>query len=688
MQNRILVAHQYLDVPQGTGGGADTSAQRAALGTLLSNLAYFGFAPSVPMLGRLNGLSAAELGAFWAEVEPAFKAVTGADRDMAQFVVYKNFPQEVLAHSEAQYWVNQVLMYLGVPNEWFVEDAAERAPLDERLRLKALRLAEADTLSGIFRELVASKSRWVDAQREQALYLLGQLEGLVLDLSQFGFKENGVTLLAPAFDAGVELVIADATDVMRLAAALSETDVSLRGEVRFRRFTRSQRKRLLALLEATKHLQDDFALRPALWKRLLKGLHPGDYAFEKVQQAYHALYAGECRSFNAKVEAALATRDASVLGLLKSRPGEFMRRLHKLYGLFGAAAAEAFATVVPQLETAQLLKLRGYLRTINQRQQLIYPPRGNWSKAQYVPNTKPAFDEGSLTQVKGAIDGELGKRMAAAFPEGVSLDADTDYIKLPTNDQELAPYGRGTVFHIPEGMTFLRTASYWKTPGVSHSTWFDNGWNFFDEHWAPVGTCCWDHTHEMDGGAVFSGDPTNSKDLEGRACQMIDLYLDELAARGVRYAVWNVLCYSGMPFEDAEEVLATLQWGNVPQKGKLYEPARAQMVFPLKGKSMTKFVAYVDVAKRELVYMDANLRASTTSAGHNAMQLQARMPAFVEYLATLPSVADLFMHAKEGVTPVLYSDAEVEVPEGARAFVFQPTNVRNQYAPLALGTLL
>lgn len=76
------------------------------------------------------------------------------------------------------------------------------------------------------------------------------------------------------------------------------------------------------------------------------------------------------------------------------------------------------------------------------------------------------------------------------------------------------------------------------------------------------------------------------------------------------------------------------------------------------------------------------------AARGNADTLSHRMPAFVEYLASLPSVEDLFSHAPKGTTPVLYSDAEVDLPQGERAFIFQPTNVRNQFEPVELGALL
>lgn len=68
-----------------------------------------------------------------------------------------------------------------------------------------------------------------------------------------------------------------ATDVLRLAAAMSGQDVSLAKAPRFRSFTRAERRELLGLLE---HVEKDegFALRPEQFKRLGEKLHPSEYA--------------------------------------------------------------------------------------------------------------------------------------------------------------------------------------------------------------------------------------------------------------------------------------------------------------------------------------------------------------------------------------------------------------------------
>lgn len=684
-----LIAHGYLPLQAGLGQApqSTTRASRAELGTVLGNLAYYGFAPSVQALQTLRGMTSGELAMFWRALHASFKALTGADRQMDRFVVYKNFPQEVLEMSAAQCWVAQIFMYLGAPNEWFTQEELVRAPLNENIKLKVLQAADEACVSKVAIDLVTNKARWTDAQRSYAVHLARQQSTLRLELSRFGFKENGIHLMAKTMDVAGEFVIEDATDVLRLAAALSGAEPSLREAFKFRSFKRAERRMLLALLDESRHLMADISLRPDLWKRLLAKLHPGDFKFAKVQAAYDSLYKGDFTTFNGDVEKGLAQADASVLTLLASRPGEFARRLHKAYAVFGMDAARAFAQVADKLETSGLLKLRGYLSTINGRAQLVYPPKGNWGKLRVEQNEKKAFSHQALTVLRGAIDEVLAARLGQKFPQGVMLAEETADIKLQTNDQELAPYGRGTVFPIPQNVSFIRTASYWAQQGYGN-TWFDNGVCFYGEGWNPMGTCCWNSTHEMGGAAVFSGDPTNSKDLKGRACQMIDLYLDKLQARGVRYAVWNVLAYNHIPFSQAEDVLATLQWGEHAEKGRLYEPSRAQMVFPLKGDNMVKYVAYIDVVERKLVYMDANFSGQVSSAKSNEYELAKKMPAFVEYLQSLPSVADLFMNAPEGEVPVLYSDLGHELKAGQTAYVFRPQNAQNAFTRLELSEAL
>jgi hypothetical protein len=685
MKNQILISYNFLPVPTHKDKSIATEPMVA---TVLSNLAYYGFIPSMDTFEALRGLSDKEIKDFWKTIEPDFKEITGANRNMDNFVVYKNFPKEVLDMTSSRYWFNQIMMYWGAPNELFTEEVQPRESLKEKTSLKVLSLSDNDTLSHIWQQIKQLPMRWNDNQTKHAQYLSQVLPSQTIMLDEFSFKENGINTIVNVRKNNPHLSfeIKDATDVLRLAAGLSEGDVALRENVKFKKFARPLRRQLLVMLENSNNLEEDLSSRQDTWKRLLANLHPGDYKLPRVQQAYDSLYQNKLKSFSARVENAVVKKDENTLEMLKSRPGDFLRRLHKMYGTFGTKAVKAFVEVVPQLDTIQLLKLDNYLLTINDRKSLIYPPKGNWTKAQVAQNNKVAFTFEDKHLLREAIDGEIKSRLDREFPQGVNLDLNTDKIKLQTNDQKLASYGRGTEFDIPEKMQFIRTASYWENK--SHgNTWFDNGWNFFDNSWNPMGTCCW-NSHQFSDSAIFSGDPTNSKDLKGRACQMIDLYLDKLEQQGVTYAVWNILCYSHISFANAQEVLATLQWGEEAQKGNLYEPARAQMVFPVEGDNLTKYIAYIDIPNRKLVYMDANFYGHVQSATENLGILSEKMPAYVEYLKSLPSVADLFSHATEGEMPVLYYDDKQAIAQGTQAYVFKPVNTSNDFEQVNLAKVL
>jgi hypothetical protein len=687
----VLIARDLIAVP----AAAPAPASPASLATVAANVAYYGFALSGQAYAALARTGEAELATWWADVESVLAALTGDDKPMAEFVVYKNFPAEVLAMDQVTYWSRQILMYWGLPNELVTEQEQERAPLADAPAPRVLHLADDASLQRIRDELFALPARWTDAQWDDVAFLAGEVDETV-DLATVAFVENRIRLAALLCERGTPATVQTATDVLRLAAALSDGDISLRKRGRLRRFTRRERRYLLGMLEAAAHLDEDVARRREQFKRLLYGLHPGDYhdAYPRVVAAYSLLYTGATvPSFAAEVERLLAARDREVLTVLATRPGEFARRLRALVDVFGADTAAAFPDVATRLSTLQLLKLRRYLDTVDARRWRTFPPRGNWSRLQVVEADEDRrLPAGVRETLLATIGAELTRRLADVGP--VALAPEVERVKLPTNDAELAPYGRGTIFPIPDRIRFVRTASYWRFGATPHNVWYDNGWNFFGADWSPRGACCWNLTtfgeaRTAGPGAVFSGDPTNTKDIEGRACQLIDLYLDRLVELGVTYAVWNVLCYSRIAFSGAAEVHAALQWGEEPQSGKLFEPSRCQLSFPLHGDNMTKFVAYLDLGRREVVYLDANLPAKVSSAGANGPLLAGTMPAYVEYLGSLPSVHDLFRYAPAAVDgmPVVYDDTDLAIA-GGPAYVFRPSNPDSTFEPVDPATLL
>lgn len=678
----ILVANGYVALPEAYG----TNENTAEVGTVISNLAHYGYTLDKEGVERLLTLSTKQLGEFYTELQSVLAELSKENRSIEKSVVYKNFPREVLDMTEAELTVRQTLIYYGFGGNDYeiVAEAAEpRKPLGDMSRLKVLKLADARTPDKIFNDLVTLNNRWSDNQSAWASRLVQPRN--ILDLDDFGFKENGIKLIKENFETK-EFNVSTGTDVLRLAAALSDADVSLREKVKLRSFKRPERRKLLEMMEGAKNLSEDFATRPEQFKRLLERLRPGDYNFDNVKNAQDLLYNRAVKPFSALVDPQEPTSET--LDIVAQRPGEFLRRFHHFYGLFGQDAVYAFIKVMPKLTTRQLVNFRAYIGTVNERSTFMIPPKSNWARAQIVPNSKTPITDEHRSQLDVAVGDILRERLAEKFPEGIDLDETVNNIKLQTNDQKLAEYGRGTVFPIPDNINFIRTASYWEE-GRGHVTWFDNGWNFFDENWSPKGTCSWEYSHQkfMNGCSVFSGDPVNTS-AGGKATQMIDVYLDLCKAAGVRYAVWNILCYSRVKFSDAQgEVMGLLQWGENPTEGKLMEPSRCQMVFPLKAQAFSSYIVYIDVVERKLVYMDAPLKCNVMGASLNEQKLSETMPAYVEYLASLPTVHDLLRDAPEGTMPVRFTDRDVTI-EAERAFVFRPENPENTAKRVSIADLL
>jgi len=404
---------------------------------------------------------------------------------------------------------------------------------------------------------------------------------------------------------------------------------------------------------------------------------------ERVKAAMDGLHHGLKDRASARLEALIAEGNLEALDLAAQDPGLFARDLLRLQAVFGRPALERFASVMEALTTDRLVSLEKHLRTAEGRSLRLVRPRGDWTRAQRVEKPLPKGTQEDRMWLADRLSDLRVARLCKAFPGGVTVKDDARSVVLTQNGQTLAPYGPGTSFAVPANATFLRTASYWEQPSTGN-TWFDNGWVFFDEDWSPVGQCTWDGP-SMEG-AAFSGDPTNSKDLKGRGCQMIDLYLEKLRKAGARYGMWSILAYSHIKFSEAKDVVASLQWGEKAQKGKLYEPARAQMVFPIKADGLIACVAWMDFETRQVHAMDVPLPGTVSSAGNNARLWSSLMPAFAEHAAHLPTVGDLFAGVPEGPgATVVRSDADA--PVSGRAWVMEPVNEDSAFDPIDLAAL-
>jgi hypothetical protein len=172
-----------------------------------------------------------------------------------------------------------------------------------------------------------------------------------------------------------------ATDVLRLAVALSDGDLSLATATRFRNFTRPERRLLLGLLEDCNNCVEDMLRYPEPWKRLGERLHPGTYQarFPRSAAAFDVIRNDRpFPTFRSQVEGALRTGDVpAALELLQHRPGELARRLDHLLRLDGQpdAVITVFSQCAAAVSTPVLLQVLAHFvhRPVPRPLRVVFP---------------------------------------------------------------------------------------------------------------------------------------------------------------------------------------------------------------------------------------------------------------------------------------------------------------------------
>jgi hypothetical protein len=478
----ILLSRHQVAVSDDVRPSGDVFAlapqSRRAIGTLVSNFLYFGFIPSQEVLQVLGQLNEADLKAWWNEIEPALKAITADDKNIGDHIVYQNFPAEVLAMSEADYWMRQLFIYFGTDPRYLQNEKEARPQMFEEVELTVLQLARPNALNRIFESLLSRPAAWTEQDKKEVEWFILQDYPVAVEIP---FKENLVFVAIRCLWVNKSIQLSTATDVLRLAAGIAEGDISLKEPTKFR-LRRAERRYLLMLLDQVNDLAEGVMRHYETWKRLFHQLHVGEYQdkYPDIYRVATALRRGEkFLTFNSRVEALLEEKDPAVLPLLATRPGEFTRRIVALLPHFGEELLRHLLPVLPKLETLKLLKLKRFLLALNQRRYRVFTPQGNWRKAKFVPNNV-RIDRKYREPIVLAIDEIIARRISKKFGQKFHHHPDIDRIKLPTNDAKaVTRFTKGTRIPLPDNIRFIRTATFWKEKGST--CWMDNGWNFFNK---------------------------------------------------------------------------------------------------------------------------------------------------------------------------------------------------------------
>lgn len=496
---------------------------------------------------------------------------------------YKNFPREVMEADTATLVINAILHYISggtiIPDANEAEDLY--APIshlfDAAIRIdkhdvKILNVGTMDMFYDICTNFMNANTSISEYDKE-VLRLLVEINPTRI-LSDIPHKENKAVIIAEMLKAGIMehrlyAQVNAVNDVLRVAAALSDGDVSLHDNTRYVSFSRPIRKWMMDTLECIPGaIEEDMLKYRERWIRIGERIHPRSFPadeYERVIDAFNLLRNNEQAivPFGSKVERAFNDKKYDILvDLLMKKPGYFARELHHMFKVFPHKhydIAISFASVAHNVSTPVLLQVKAYY---DNKQYLndtgIYFPKGNTQRI-YVKVGNDTFE----------IAEEIRNLVVIACTHGLMSQYRDKYADMYNEEKkvyiqpELANYlipntmrSAGKALRcVPRGSRvslgdaeYIRSMIHWKNSVTNQPLDMDLSVAFLNSNLELMDTIAYYELRNEY--SVHSGDFTNAPD---GACEFIDINIDRARQSGVKYAVLAVHSFSQEFFRDVPE---------------------------------------------------------------------------------------------------------------------------------------
>jgi hypothetical protein len=603
--------------------------------TVLKNFERLGYTCSPRLIARLQTLSEGTLAATYGIMIATLRRMKGAG--VAWSPMYPNFPRQVMEAPAAELYINALMHYLG---DWVgarimpVYAREARPGLVEAVELEVIDLGDDDELRAMARNLIGAATSISAQDQEDLRALLGYFSADLAGVlpPEIPHKENlaftAAALIAHRVGSDVLLTryFRTATDILRLAVALSGGDVSLAKAGKLRSFARGERRLLLALIERLAAPDEDLWRYRGRWLRLGERLHPGEHAhsYPKTAAAFARLRSGAAPvTFQSRVERALRERDVgAALARLRTRPGELARRLDHLLRLASpetaATVIDGFAGCAADVSTPVLLQVLTHFEH-RPRPEAVRPifPKGNAARVITLPNELPPLPAATTGAVVAACEAALVARFAQLAPLGkVYLDPRLASYLVPFSQRSaskaLRTLVRGSRLPLPAGGT-LRFFLWWKEGLVGDKPTgrvdIDLSAVMYDERFRYHEHISWTQLRSAKYRGAHSGDITSAPN---GACEFIDLDLESVLRFGGRYIVATVYAFTSQPFCNLPECFMGWMMRREPGSGEIFEPATVVDRVDLSANQRICIPAIFDLASREVLWTDVAHRQEPT----------------------------------------------------------------------------
>lgn len=659
MRNEIAIKklHKVI-LPQPLSDGEPSIQKQTKALTLQANLINLGFIMDKELSDALANLHDDDLIKVSSELVTVLRKLKGAN--VSYNPMYPNFPRQVMEASDLELWVNAILHY------WtrgeFLPDYVKlpRGYAPENVKLIEIGLLKSeDEFASIFTKILGSNESISGEDKNIVKWFLDNYGNLKFP-ETIPFKENmslvGAYMLENGYD--VSHLVKNSTDVLRIATAASNGDVSLADNTKFKSFKRSQRRNLVKALEAVIS-EEDIARHAGKWVRLAHSLHVGDYS-KKVFNIIGKVRNNEkIMTFNSKVEEFLKkSHVVKATMLLMERPGDFARRLDHVLRLAKDVKnqmriTEAFVSVSDKVSTNVLLQIMGHFKNRSEDlEKRVVLPKGSVQRAQLI-NGLDALDCKVTTSIYNGCYNTLVERFkenSKNYPElgKVFLDPSLKDCPIPTQQRSantaLQSVARGTKMSISDDKTTLRFFIYWVGRDIDLSV------TLYDANFNDRGHVSYTRLRNIDSGIFHSGDIV---DAPNGASEFIDLDIEKALNNGTRYVAMNVYVFNGPSFVEHETCFVGWMTRSRPNSNEIYEPSTVENKIDMTSESKISVPVVFDLKERKAIWVDLsaipNRYVDSYFGGNNVENNKASVKDIVEAMISNKNKVSLYtlfkMHA-------------------------------------------
>ena len=532
--------------------------------------------------------------------------------------MYPNFPEQVAEASEIELYLNAMMHYSGdvlgvriMP----VYDKFARPDLDkDEAEFIVLGLETKDSLVKTARNIVTMSRPFSQTDKEDIIVLKDFVK---FDNNQtFKVKENLVFLTQSFPDSGLEKYYKTAVDVLRLASAYSNGDITLATPTKFK-LSRPQRRMILQLLDNIDDVEGMGAYNEQ-WKRLARTLHyrsdNNDQKYPTAATNLEKIQTGDYTTVNSKIEKAVKELDVE---LLEKYPGIYARRILELLRKHPQekdTILQSFSTIVGKVSVPVLLGLYNLLRSPDKEDlshRLIRIKNGEENKTFLLENhlsNNDDFTELSTIILDGIESQGEGKK--------VVFSKDASHYAMPLYTRNMSKsstaIGFGSRLPLDSDKNTIRLFMHWKDLDKSIE-YYDNRVDldlsaiFLDDNFDFINNITYYNIRVNDIG-YHSGDITSAP--EG-ASEFIDINIDKALDNGIRYVVPTIYNYTQQSIKNIPESFTGFMMRDKVNNGEIFEPSTIQHSYDLNNGATNGTPYIIDLKNRELVWLDTALKPSS-----------------------------------------------------------------------------